>query len=460
MTTYYVSSQIGNDNNAGTCATAPLATLQVAANLVHPGDTVEVMNGTYTGPAYGDVLDITTSGTASAPITFEAAPGQTPIIDSSDCWNAINIKASYIIINGLTIVGDAAKYDQQYALANESPENATLDGNGIFVTGRSGNIPNHIIIENNTVYNEPGGGIGTAGADYVQILNNVVYNNANWSAYGNSGISVLASVKVDTASGPHMVISGNLVYNNAELVPWYQANAITDGEGIILDSNQGYTGGFLVQNNTVHDNGSAGIEAFLSDNAVITGNTIYNNNTQNVQTDPNSYEIFIYQSNNVTVSDNIFDPNHTSANPPVITGDTVDGSVVTLTGTAEASSTIKIYDDSTQLPGSTITSGLTLNSSYNRQRHPVNTLTVTATNSTAGETGTSAAQTITVTDPPADSSGNVKEVAIAFTHTAAALLAQFGAAGFQGGTNNGGPIGAPSQAHWTEDTSFLAKPHS
>src|SRR5690349_10937263 len=98
MTTYYVSSQIGNDNNAGTCATAPLATLQVAANLVHPGDTVEVMNGTYTGPAYGDVLDITTSGTASAPITFEAAPGQTPIIDSSDCWNAINIKASYIII--------------------------------------------------------------------------------------------------------------------------------------------------------------------------------------------------------------------------------------------------------------------------------------------------------------------------------------------------------------------------
>ena len=44
---------------------------------------------------------------------------------------------------------------------------------------------------------------------------------------------------------------------------------ILDGEGIILDSNQGYTGGFLVQNNIVHDNGSAGVEAFLSNNAVI-----------------------------------------------------------------------------------------------------------------------------------------------------------------------------------------------
>ena len=48
-----------------------------------PGDTVQVMNGTYTAPTYADAVDITTSGTATAPITFEAAPGQTPVIDSS-----------------------------------------------------------------------------------------------------------------------------------------------------------------------------------------------------------------------------------------------------------------------------------------------------------------------------------------------------------------------------------------
>src|SRR5262249_50443964 len=46
-------------------------------------------------------------------------------------------------------------------------------------------------------------------------------------------------------------------------------------------------------------------------------------------------------------------------------------------------------------------SGLTLNSSYTGTGHPVNVLTVTATNSTPGETGTSAPQTIKVTDPPA-----------------------------------------------------------
>src|SRR5262249_41156902 len=61
--------------------------------------------------------------------------------------------------------------------------------------------------------------------------------------------------------------------NNAELVPEYRANAITDGEGIILDTNPGYTGGFLIQNNTTHQNNGPGIQIFGSNNVVVTGNT-------------------------------------------------------------------------------------------------------------------------------------------------------------------------------------------
>ena len=67
MTVYYVSSNSGSNNNAGTSVTAPLATLQAAADLVQPGDTVQVMNGTYSNPSGdGAVLQITTSGTAAA----------------------------------------------------------------------------------------------------------------------------------------------------------------------------------------------------------------------------------------------------------------------------------------------------------------------------------------------------------------------------------------------------------
>src|ERR1700722_8053035 len=152
MTTYYVSSEIGSNNNAGTSQNAPLASLQAAANVVKPGDTVQVMNGTYTAPFYADALDITTSGTANAPITFEAAPGQTPIIDSSGGWHAINIKAYYIVARGFTVVGDAAKYNLQSALAGDRTGNANLEGNGIgIIPSISVPLPNHITIENNTV---------------------------------------------------------------------------------------------------------------------------------------------------------------------------------------------------------------------------------------------------------------------------------------------------------------------
>ena len=323
--TYYVSSEIGNNANAGTSESAPLASLQAAEDLVQPGDTVEVMNGTYTGnaPGGGDVLDITTSGTASAPITFEAAPGQTPVINSSGGWNAINIEASYIVVEGFTVVGDAANYTLAQALAGYSTGNANLDGNGIAVIGSSAGgtgaaIPNHITIENNTVYDEPGGGIDTQGADYVQILNNVVYDNAHWSAYGNSGISINVSANSDTNAGVHDIISGNLVFGNAQEVPTTGGSTITDGEGIILDTNPGFTGEILVENNTVYNSGSSGIESFLTDNAVITGNTVYGNNTENVQAASNA-QIFINQSTNDTVTNNTTTaPSSTPPAAPVI----------------------------------------------------------------------------------------------------------------------------------------------
>ena len=318
MTTYFVSSIIGSNNNAGISSASPLATLQAAEALVKPGDFVEVMNGTYTNGG-ADVLTITTSGTASAPITFEAAPGATPVINSSGAWQGIEIDASYITIRGFTVVGDAANITLADALAHTSPGNPYYDGNGI---AAAHGVPiHHIIIENNTIYNEPGAGIGINNGDYLQILNNNVHDNAHWSAYGASGISIGASWNFDNGPGPHIIITGNTSVNNAELVPEYRANAITDGEGIILDSNQGYTGGFLVQNNTTHGNSGPGIESFHSDNAVITGNTATGDLTYAPLAGEG--EIFINQSNNNTVTNNI---TNTPPPPPppgqlVINGD-------------------------------------------------------------------------------------------------------------------------------------------
>jgi hypothetical protein len=84
---------------------------------------------------------------------------------------------------------------------------------------------------------------------------------------------------------------------------------------------------------------------------------------------------------------------------------------------------------------------LTLSSSYTGSDHPIATFTVTATNTTPGETATSAAQTITVTDPPATTSGVQPTTSpaggiVASTSNSGqidrlvALMDQFSAAGF------------------------------
>jgi parallel beta-helix repeat protein len=390
MTTYYVSSEIGSNKNAGTSATAPLATLQAASNLVKPGDTVQVMNGTYTAPGYGDALDITTSGTAAAPITFEAAPGQTPVINSSGGWQAINIKASYIVVSGFTVVGGAANYNLQSALAGYGTGNANLDGNGISVnTSTSVPLPNHITIENNTVYNEPGNGIDTIGADYVQILNNVVHNNANWSVYGNSGISVFTSKNLDTNAGPHIIISGNLAYDNAQLVPTNYSGIITDGEGIILDTNTGYTGGFLVQNNTVYGNGGPGVETFQTSNATITGNTIYGNNTGSVQAAANA-QIFINYSTNITATNNTLTNNGGPPSAPVISKGAVNSNdSATLTGTAPNGAVVTVFDGGPAL--GTTTASTTGAWTFTTADLSAGAYAFTATDTTSG--GTSAAST-------------------------------------------------------------------
>ena len=192
------------------------------------------------------------------------------------------------------------------------------------------------------------------GADYVQILNNTVHDNANWSAYGASGISIATATNSDTQPGAHIIISGNLVYNNAELVPEYRANAITDGEGIILDTNPG-SGGECLSKTTR----STATVALASRHFVQTMRSLrtisYTETTQETFWLRATPQIFINQSNNVTITNNSTgDPNdHTPPAPPVISGDAVDFNAVTLTGTAEANSTIKVFDNSTQLGIST-----------------------------------------------------------------------------------------------------------
>ncbi len=142
---------------------------------------------------------------------------------------------------------------------------------------------------------------------------------------------------------------------------------------VSLDTNYGngaadptYVGEFLVENNTTYGNSGPGIEAFLTNNALITGNTSYGNVTNARNAGGGEPEIFINSSSNITVTNNdTTTPNLTPPAAPVILGNTVNdyltgfaSTSVTLNGTAQAYTTITIFNKSTPLGTTTTTAAV------------------------------------------------------------------------------------------------------
>ncbi|MES2458997.1 MAG: right-handed parallel beta-helix repeat-containing protein, partial [Armatimonadota bacterium] len=322
----------------------PLQTLQKADSLVQPGDTVWIMAGTYRntskdqGGGTSSLLTITRSGTSDKWITWRAYKNDRPELIAQGCWQCIELKASYIAIEGLTLTGnndnvrliDAERNGEvnvkaTYAawraegsltdadfsatpnLDKDKPgtvpapkpvakpaakpksrpvtyeePSPLYNGNGITVDCR-GNRPffHHFRLKDLVVRKFGTVGIAMMSTDYYTIENCEVYENAWYSRYGGSGISQLGGRSFDEKPGYHNIIRNNRVYNNKGLVRVYYLGMglISDGNGIILDSLVNYPGAALVENNLSYGNGGSGIHIFKSHKAPIdvVNNTIWGN---------------------------------------------------------------------------------------------------------------------------------------------------------------------------------------
>ncbi|MGA7292565.1 MAG: hypothetical protein WBW53_16115 [Terriglobales bacterium] len=230
--TYFVS-KAGNDGNPGTIG-SPWSTIQHAANSVSAGATVYVFGG-----VYNESVNFPSSGTASAPITFESYPGETAVIDGTGLSvngteGLINIVGrSYITVKGFEI--------RHYTTTSENDVPT-----GIWITGS-----------------------GTG----IRILNNRVHDiTTKVEANGNAfGISVYGTSKIPITQ---LVIGGNEVYDLRT----------GESESVNVDGNVTH---FKITDNLVHDNDNIGIDAIGyegvgpvgHDEAMygeISGNTIYN----------------------------------------------------------------------------------------------------------------------------------------------------------------------------------------
>lgn len=285
---WYVSAGASAGGNGSLAQ--PFQTIQQAADLTNPGDTVYVMNGTYTASINQEsIVVITRSGSSSAKITYTAYPGHRPLLRSRGWTHMSVLGASYIQISGFTIEGYNDSITYQEAYDNRSGSDSRYNTNGIYVRPEAGVYPHHIEIRNNLVTKCPGAGIGVERADYVTIEDNVVHSNSWYTVYATSGISLFHSYDIDSNTGYKNFIRRNLSYNNETYIPWNATGQISDGNGIIIDDNKNlqlvgtpnqqpaYQGRTLVENNITHNNGGSGVHVYSSAHVDVLNNTAYLN---------------------------------------------------------------------------------------------------------------------------------------------------------------------------------------
>jgi hypothetical protein len=256
------------------------------------------MNGTYSPHDLQEgIVSFRRAGRPSTWITLKNYPGHKPLFSAVNTWNAVKIgqrgtkekpstepALAYIEVRGLHVRGDSDLAKEKYAaLIGEA--DARTNGNGISILGRfETNKVHHVRIADNLIEHCNGGGISGIETDWMTIENNTVRNNCWWMIYAGSGISLLDGYNFNGTDNTYRnLIRNNRVSGNRCFVPWRQIKKISDGNGIILDSNyvpasnRIFKGRTLIQNNLSFNNGGSGIHSFKSHRVDIINNTAYLN---------------------------------------------------------------------------------------------------------------------------------------------------------------------------------------
>ena len=186
------------------------------------------------------------------------------------------------------------------------------NSNGIAVDSRYSALAHDIRIADNLVEYAPAAGIG-GGADWLTIENNICRSNCWTNIYASSGISVAGPDNFDALDNVYKrLIRNNVCCHNQNYEKWMDLGRYSDGNGIILDVNQGadpnqppplhpapnYLGRTLVQSNLCYDNGGSGIHTVSANRVDIINNTAYLNSAS-VHLEYS--EMFTYGSNDVRI---------------------------------------------------------------------------------------------------------------------------------------------------------------
>ncbi|GAB7036747.1 MULTISPECIES: right-handed parallel beta-helix repeat-containing protein [Catenuloplanes] len=300
----------GSDSNAGT-QQAPLATIQKAVSLVVAGGTIAVRGGTY---ALTTNIQITKSGTASAPITLTAYAGEKVVIDGEALpytpgavgstipavqRGAVHMEASHWRISGLEIIRGPYgvycancnnntfdrlvtrdNYETGFQLQNNSANNQIInldsyhnrdprkngesaDGLGIKEGGGSGNVVRGARLWNNV----DDGFDAWAFTSPITVQDSIAYGNGynRWSIPNFSGDGNGFKMGGSGGTGPAAAhsVTNSMAFGNA-------AHGFTDN---------GNTGSLVFHRNTAYQNAKTGFDVDGGSTSRLTANLAVGNKT-------------------------------------------------------------------------------------------------------------------------------------------------------------------------------------
>jgi len=344
---YYVSPS-GNDSNAGTIS-EPFKTIQKACNSITPGDTINIMKGTY-----NEMVAIYKGGDAlSGYLTIRNYQNDTVIVDGTGLTKRGLMTIyyqNYIRITGL-ILQNAIKNDAIGFLVEGACSNITFENNIIRQIYFSANASDAVTSSKNS-HPILCNGIDTTNAiANLKILNNQIYNcrtgysealtlNGNVDGFlvqgnvvhdiSNIGIDIAGNYGIcSNASKDHArngSVIGNSVYNCKSGVAAADGIYVDGGAAVIVERNEVYncqwgieigcenvgktTSGITVRDNLIYNNALSGLvlggynypSTGKVINSILSNNTTYNNDS----TGDGGGELHLSYSENCTVENNIF----------------------------------------------------------------------------------------------------------------------------------------------------------
>jgi parallel beta-helix repeat protein len=227
--TYYTAPG-GSDGDPGTLA-QPFATVNHGVSVLTPGDTLYIRGGTYQESLLNDIP----SGTATAPVTVAAYPGE-----------AVTLRAPAIAVpRGVDLSGSF-----QYIHL----ENLTLDGS--LTTG-----------------NDSADGIKISYGNSNEFAHDITISGCTIAHFGSQGILITSDPTMGDATDHNQVL-GCDIYDNG-------AARMELGHGMYVESDYN-----TVRGCTIHDNAGNGIQVYggnattpdsINSYNTITGNRIYGN---------------------------------------------------------------------------------------------------------------------------------------------------------------------------------------